>query len=56
KDLVPARRGRAARKSFICNTSPTLPRCNSPVLQGVPTDSLRNISSNSHSVSASVKR
>ncbi|CAL1286646.1 unnamed protein product [Larinioides sclopetarius] len=56
KDLVPARRGRAARKSFICNTSPTLPRCNSPVLQGVPTDSLRNISSNSHSISASVKR
>ncbi|XP_055943083.1 microtubule-associated serine/threonine-protein kinase 3-like isoform X3 [Argiope bruennichi] len=56
KDLVPARRGRAARKSFICNTSPTLPRCNSPVLQGIPTDSLRNASSNSHSISASVKR
>ncbi|GFY47238.1 hypothetical protein TNIN_1291 [Trichonephila inaurata madagascariensis] len=56
KDLVPARRGRAARKSFICNTSPTLPRCNSPVLQGIPTDSLRNVSSNSHSISASVKR
>ncbi|GFR17990.1 hypothetical protein TNCT_482852 [Trichonephila clavata] len=56
KDLVPARRGRAARKSFICNTSPTLPRCNSPVLQGIPADSLRNVSSNSHSISASVKR
>ncbi|GFT17352.1 hypothetical protein NPIL_268832 [Nephila pilipes] len=56
KDLAPARRGRAARKSFICNTSPTLPRCNSPVLQGIPTDSLRNISSNSHSISAPVKR
>ncbi|GIY05302.1 hypothetical protein CEXT_191181 [Caerostris extrusa] len=54
KDL-PARRGRAARKSFICNTSPTLPRCNSPVLQGIP-DSLRNTSTNSHSISASVKR
>ncbi|KAG8196773.1 hypothetical protein JTE90_014505 [Oedothorax gibbosus] len=52
KDLVPPRRGRAARKSFICNTSPTLPRCNSPVLQ----ESLRNVSASSHAISASVKR
>ncbi|XP_015903558.1 microtubule-associated serine/threonine-protein kinase 3 isoform X2 [Parasteatoda tepidariorum] len=52
KDLVPPRRGRAARKSFI-NTSPTLPRCHSPVLQSVPVDNLR---SSSHTVNAPVKR
>ncbi|XP_054720628.1 microtubule-associated serine/threonine-protein kinase 3-like [Uloborus diversus] len=56
KDLGASRRGRSARKSFICNTSPTLPRCHSPVLQAAHVDTLRTVPSVQHSISASVKR
>ncbi|KFM64272.1 hypothetical protein X975_14617, partial [Stegodyphus mimosarum] len=56
KDLGPPRRGRSTRKSFISNTSPTLPRCHSPVLQAAPVDNMRNISSSQHTICASVKR
>ncbi|XP_065569357.1 microtubule-associated serine/threonine-protein kinase 3-like isoform X4 [Artemia franciscana] len=46
KDLmIPRRSGRPChRKSFILATSPTLPRCHSPLSQGSPLDSPRNMS------------
>ncbi|XP_035231129.1 microtubule-associated serine/threonine-protein kinase 2-like isoform X2 [Stegodyphus dumicola] len=56
KDLGPPRRGRSTRKSFISNTSPTLPRCHSPILQAAPVDNMRNISFSQHTICASVKR
>ncbi|XP_064477555.1 microtubule-associated serine/threonine-protein kinase 3-like isoform X3 [Ornithodoros turicata] len=58
KELNVSRRGSrcAARKSLICNTSPTLPRCHSPIPQSSPLDSPRNMSPSQHFAFASVKK
>ncbi|XP_077548948.1 microtubule-associated serine/threonine-protein kinase 3-like isoform X5 [Haemaphysalis longicornis] len=59
KELNVSRRGSrcsSARKSLICNTSPTLPRCHSPVPQSSPLDSPRNMSPSQHFAFAPVKK
>ncbi|KAH8035707.1 hypothetical protein HPB51_007951 [Rhipicephalus microplus] len=50
------RRCSSARKSLICNTSPTLPRCHSPIPQSSPLDSPRNMSPSQHFAFAPVKK
>ncbi|XP_077500126.1 microtubule-associated serine/threonine-protein kinase 3-like isoform X3 [Amblyomma americanum] len=59
KELNVSRRGSrcsSARKSLICNTSPTLPRCHSPIPQSSPLDSPRNMSPSQHFAFAPVKK
>ncbi|CAN8004347.1 unnamed protein product [Ixodes hexagonus] len=58
KELNVPRRGSrcSARKSLICNTSPTLPRCHSPIPQSSPLDSPRNMSPCQHFAFAPVKK
>lgn len=58
KELSMSRRGSrcTTRKSLICNTSPTLPRCHSPISQGSPLDSPRNMSPSQHFAFVSAKR
>ncbi|XP_076318099.1 microtubule-associated serine/threonine-protein kinase 2-like isoform X2 [Tachypleus tridentatus] len=58
KELSISHRGScaAARKSFICNTSPTLPKRHSPVCQNSPAESPRNMSPSQHLPSSASKR
>lgn len=56
KDLGPRRGTRTTRKSLASNTSPTLPRCHSPISHGVPLDSSRNMSPSQHFICAPMKR
>uniref|UniRef100_T1JBB4 Uncharacterized protein n=1 Tax=Strigamia maritima TaxID=126957 RepID=T1JBB4_STRMM len=57
KELNLSRRGSRCtqRRSVIVNTSPTLPRCHSPISQGSPLESPRNMSPNQHFSFPSVK-
>ncbi|XP_050725655.1 microtubule-associated serine/threonine-protein kinase 3-like isoform X6 [Eriocheir sinensis] len=58
KELSLVRRGNRApgqRKSFIATTSPTLPRCHSPLSQSSPMESPRNMSPLQHFAFAPVK-
>ncbi|KAK3854107.1 hypothetical protein Pcinc_039391 [Petrolisthes cinctipes] len=58
KELSLVRRGNRVpgqRKSFIATTSPTLPRCHSPLSQSSPMESPRNMSPLQHFAFAPVK-
>ncbi|XP_023237347.1 microtubule-associated serine/threonine-protein kinase 3-like isoform X2 [Centruroides sculpturatus] len=58
KELSISRRGSRCghRMTLISNTSPTLPRSHSPISQGSPLESPRNMSPSQHFAFASVKR
>ncbi|GAB6022280.1 Microtubule-associated serine/threonine-protein kinase 2 [Chamberlinius hualienensis] len=58
KELNINRRGSRStqRKSLIANTSPTLPRCHSPISQASPLESPRNMSPSQHFAFVAGKR
>lgn len=58
KELSISRRGSRCghRMTLISNTSPTLPRSHSPISQGSPLESPRNMSPSQHFAFASIKR